>query len=139
MPTSDHNFCIPLEEIYKRYSKKELITKLMDKIKLIDSAEKTITDQEIEIKELGQDIKRNRTVQALYKKIKDLQTQTELLLKNFSIEREQHQAEIMEKDMKIDKLVASWEKYNETRNKLKKKEEQVLLDTYCKVYLQVSL
>jgi hypothetical protein len=37
-----------------------------------------------------------------------------------------------EKDIKIDKLVASWEKYNETRNKIKKKEEQVLLDTYCK-------
>jgi hypothetical protein len=54
------------------------------------------------------------------------------ILKNFLIEREQHQAEIMEKDMKIDKLVASWEKYNETRNKIKKKEEQVLLDTYCK-------
>jgi|TARA_Y100000031_G_scaffold4883_1_gene5973 predicted RNase H-like nuclease (RuvC/YqgF family) len=104
----------------------------MGKNKRIDEAEKCITDQEIEIKELGQDIKRNRTVQALYKKIKDLQTQTELLLKNFSIEREQHQAEIMEKDMKIDKLVASWEKYNETRNKIKKKEEQVLLDTYCK-------
>ena len=108
----------------------------MGKNKRIDEAEKCIIDQEIEIKELikelGQDIKRNRTVQALYKKIKDLQTQTELLLKNFSIEREQHQAEIMEKDMKIDKLVASWEKYNETRNKIKKKEEQVLLDTYCK-------
>ena len=80
MSKSNQNFCIPLEEIYKGYSKKELITKLMDKNKLIDSAEKTITDQEIEIKELQQDIRRNRTVQALYKKIKDLQTQTELLL-----------------------------------------------------------
>ena len=108
----------------------------MGKNKRIDEAEKCITDQEIEIKELikelGQDIKRNRTVQALYKKIKDLQTQTELLLKNFSIEREQHQAEILTKDIKIDKIIASWEKYNETRNKIKKKEEQVLLDTYCK-------
>ena len=58
----------------------------MGKNKRIDEAEKCIIDQEIEIKELikelGQDIKRNRTVQALYKKIKDLQTQTELLLKN---------------------------------------------------------
>jgi hypothetical protein len=101
----------------------------MGKNKRIDEAEKCIIDQEIEIKELikelGQDIKRNRTVQALYKKIKDLQTQTELLLKNFSIEREQHQTEIMEKDMKIDKLVASWEKYNETRNKIKKKKNKI--------------
>jgi len=32
----------------------------------------------------------------------------------------------------LTKLNASWEKYNETRNKLKKKEEQVLLDTFCK-------
>jgi len=32
----------------------------------------------------------------------------------------------------IDELNGSWEKYNETRNKLKKKEEQNLLDTFCK-------
>ncbi len=45
----------------------------------------------------------------------------------------------IEAEKKLNKLLdeltelnASWEKYNETRNKLKKKEEQVLLDTFCK-------
>ncbi len=45
----------------------------------------------------------------------------------------------IETEKKLNKLLdeltelnASWEKYNETRNKLKKKEEQVLLDTFCK-------
>ena len=123
---------LSIKQIYEKCTKEELIVKLLLKNKTIDEAEKCITDQEIEIKELGQDIKRNRTVQVLYKKVKDLQNQTELLLKNFSIEREQHQAEILKKDIKIDKIIASLEKYNETRNKIKKKEEQVLLDTYCK-------
>ena len=34
--------------------------------------------------------------------------------------------------LEINELNGSWEKYNETRNKLKKKEEQDLLDTFCK-------
>ena len=45
----------------------------------------------------------------------------------------------IEAEKKLNKLLdeltelnASWEKYNETRNKLKKKEEQVLSDTFCK-------
>ena len=45
----------------------------------------------------------------------------------------------IEAEKKLNKLLdeltelnARWEKYNETRNKLKKKEEQVLLDTFCK-------
>jgi chromosome segregation ATPase len=45
----------------------------------------------------------------------------------------------IETEKKLNKLLdeltelnTSWEKYNETRNKLKKKEEQVLLDTFCK-------
>ena len=45
----------------------------------------------------------------------------------------------IEAEKKLNKLLdeltelnASWEKYNETRSKLKKKEEQVLLDTFCK-------
>jgi len=111
---------LSIKQIYEKCTKEELIVKLLLKNKTIDEAEKCITDQEIEIKELGQDIKRNRTVQVLYKKVKDLQNQTELLLKNFSIEREQHQAEILTKDIKIDKIIASWEKCIETRNKLKK-------------------
>jgi len=32
----------------------------------------------------------------------------------------------------IEELNGSWEKYDETRNKLKKKEQQDLLDTFCK-------
>ena len=34
--------------------------------------------------------------------------------------------------LEINELNGSWKKYNETRNKLKKKEEQDLLDTFCK-------
>ena len=104
MPESDHNFCIPLEEIYKRYSKKELITKLMDKTKLIDSAEKTITDQEIEIKELRQDIKQNKTVQILHAKVKELKKKIEVILKNHDLQHEEWQLDYLRQGVELEKI-----------------------------------
>ena len=86
---------LTIKEIYQKCTHEELIDKLEGKNKLIESAEKTITDQELEIKDLNQDIKNNTTVQALYKKVKDLNNEKERMLKDFQIEREQHQNEVM--------------------------------------------
>ena len=93
-------FTIPLKEYYEALSKEQLIDKLEDKNNHIESAEKTIVDQEIEIKELNRDLAQdpNEKIQALYKAVKDAKNKHELDLKNFTIEREQHQNEILVKD-----------------------------------------
>jgi len=98
--TNKNPFTIPLKEYYEQHSKEQLINKLEDKNKHIESAEKTIVDQEIEIKELQRDLAQdpNEKIQALYKAVKDVRNQHELDLKNFAIEREQHQNEIIVKD-----------------------------------------
>ena len=98
--TNKNPFTIPLKEYYEGHSKEQLISKLLDKNKHIDSAEKTIVDQEIEIKELNRDLAQdpNEKIQALYKAVKDATNKHELDLKNFTIEREQHQNEILVKD-----------------------------------------
>ena len=98
--TNKNPFTIPLKEYYEQHSKEQLINKLEDKNKHIESAEKTIVDQEIEIKELQRDLAQdpNKKIQALYKAVKDVRNQHELDLKNFAIEREQHQNEIIVKD-----------------------------------------
>lgn len=64
-----------------------------------------ITELETEIKELQKDLKQEKALtQALYKDVKVKNEQIELIKKNFSIEREQHQVEIMKKDIEISKL-----------------------------------
>ena len=64
-----------------------------------------ITELETEIKELQKDLKQEKALtQALYKDVKVKNEQIELIKKNFSIEREQHQVEIMKKDIEIGKL-----------------------------------
>ena len=98
--TMNKTYTIPLVEIYKKHTHEELVIKCLEKNKHIDSAEKTIVDQEIEIKELQRDLAQdpNEKIQALYKAVKDVRNQHELDLKNFAIEREQHQNEIIVKD-----------------------------------------
>ena len=98
--TMNKTYTIPLVEIYKKHTHEELVIKCLEKNKHIDSAEKTIVDQEIEIKELQRDLAQdpNEKIQALYKAVKDVRNQHELDLKNFTIEREQHQNEIMIKN-----------------------------------------
>tara|TARA_Y100000004_G_C8770270_1_gene350397 strand:- start:52 stop:369 length:318 start_codon:yes stop_codon:yes gene_type:complete len=96
---------LPLEEIYKKYNKDELIKKLLIKNKQIETAEKYIVEIETEQKELHKDLKQEKSItQALYKDVKLKNEQIELIKKNFSIEREQHQVEIMKKDIEIGKL-----------------------------------
>lgn len=96
---------LPLEEIYKKYNKDELIKKLLIKNKQIETAEKYIVEIETEQKELHKDLKQEKSItQALYKDVKVKNEQIELIKKNFSIEREQHQVEIMKKDIEIGKL-----------------------------------
>lgn len=98
-------FTIPLKDYYKEHTQEQLIKKLLDKNNMIDSAEKTIVDQETEIKELNKDLKEEQEIrQTLYKEVKTKNAQIELLKKNFQIEREQHQVEIMKKDHEINKL-----------------------------------
>ena len=64
-----------------------------------------ITELETEIKELQKDLKQEKALtQALYKDVKVKNEQIEIIKKNFSIEREQHQVEIMKKDIEIGKL-----------------------------------
>ena len=96
---------LPLEEIYKKYDKDELIKKLLIKNKQIETAENYISELETEQKELSKDLKQEKDItQALYKEIKTKNAKIELLQKNFSIERETHQVEIMKKDIEINKL-----------------------------------
>ena len=96
---------LPLKEIYKKYNKDELIKKLLIKNKQIETAEKYIIELETEQKELGKDLKQEKDIaQALYKEVKTKNAKIELLQKNFSIERETHQVEIMKKDIEINKL-----------------------------------
>ena len=98
-------FTMPLEDYYLSLTQEQLIKKLLDKNKMIDSAEKTIVDQETEIKELNKDLKEEQQIrQTLYKEVKVKNAEIELLKKNFQIEREQHQVEIMKKDYEITKL-----------------------------------
>lgn len=98
-------FTMPLEDYYLSLTQEQLIKKLLDKNKMIDSAEKTIVDQETEIKELNKDLKEEQEIrQTLYKEVKVKNAEIELLKKNFQIEREQHQVEIMKKDYEITKL-----------------------------------
>ena len=98
-------FTMPLEDYYLSLTQEQLIKKLLDKNKMIDSAEKTIVDQETEIKELNKDLKEEQEIrQTLYKEVKVKNAEIELLKKNFQIEREQHQVEIMKKDHEINKL-----------------------------------
>ena len=91
--TNKNPFTIPLKEYYEQHTKEQLIKKLEDKNQHILSAEKTIVDQELEIKELNRDLAQdpNEKIQALYKAVKDARNKHELDLKNFTIEREQHQ------------------------------------------------
>ena len=64
-----------------------------------------ITELETEIKELQKDLKQEKALtQALYKDVKVKNEQIEIIKKIFSIEREQHQVEIMKKDIEIGKL-----------------------------------
>jgi len=94
-----------LEDYYLSCTQEQLIKKLLDKNKMIDSAEKTIVDQETEIKELNKDLKEEQQIrQTLYKEVKTKNAEIELIKKNFQIEREQHQVEIMKKDYEISKL-----------------------------------
>ena len=96
---------LPLKEIYKKYDKDELIKKLLIKNKQIETAENYIIELETEQKELSKDLKQEKSItQALYKDVKVKNDQIELIKKNFSIEREQHQVEIMKKDIEIGKL-----------------------------------
>lgn len=98
-------FTMPLEDYYLSLTQEQLIKKLLDKNKMIDSAEKTIVDQETEIKELNKDLKEEQEIrQTLYKEVKVKNAEIELIKKNFQIEREQHQVEIMKKDYEITKL-----------------------------------
>lgn len=98
--TNKNPFTIPLKEYYENHTKEQLITKLLDKNKHILDAEKEIVRQDIEIKELNRDLAQdpNEKIQALYKAVKDARNKHELDLKNFTIEREQHQNEIIIKD-----------------------------------------
>jgi hypothetical protein len=98
--TNKNPFTMPLKEYYEEFSKEKLIERLLDQKKHIDNAEKTIVDQEIEIKELNRDLAQdpNEKIQALYKAVKDATNKHELDLKNFTIEREQHQNEVLVKD-----------------------------------------
>ena len=104
--TNKNPFTMPLKEYYEEFSKENLIKRLIDQKNHIDSAEKTIVDQEIEIKELNKDIAQdpNEKIQALYKAVKDATNKHELDLKNFTIEREQHQNEIMIKEKEAQTL-----------------------------------
>jgi len=64
-----------------------------------------INDLEIEIKELNRDLKQEKAKnETLYKEVKLKNAEIDLVKKNFSIEREQHQVEIMKKDFEISKL-----------------------------------
>ena len=83
----------------------EKFTKLMDKNKLIETAEKEIVSLETEIKELNKDLDEEKQIRVtLYKEVKVKNAEIELIKKNFSIEREQHQIDIMKKDHEITKL-----------------------------------
>lgn len=98
-------FTMKLEDYYLSCTQEQLIKKLLDKNNMIDSAEKTIVDQETEIKELNKDLKEEQEIrQTLYKEVKVKNAEIELIKKNFQIEREQHQVEIMKKDYEITKL-----------------------------------
>ena len=100
-------FLIPLEKIYEKYSKDELITKLMDKNKRIDDAEKCITTLEMENKELQKDLEKDARVTALYEKLKQMEKQKETILKNHDIARDEWQVKWLEKDLEINKLKKS--------------------------------
>ena len=64
-----------------------------------------INDLETEIKELNRDLKQEKAKnETLYKEVKLKNAEIDLVKKNFSIEREQHQVEIMKKDFEISKL-----------------------------------
>lgn len=64
-----------------------------------------INDLETEIKELNRDLKQEKAKnETLYKEVKLKNSEIELVKKNFSIEREQHQVEIMKKDFELSKL-----------------------------------
>ena len=64
-----------------------------------------INSLESEIKELNRDLKQEKAKnETLYKEIKLKNAEIDLVKKNFSIEREQHQVEIMKKDFEISKL-----------------------------------
>ncbi len=98
-------FTIPLPEYYKEHTQEQLINKLMDKNKLIETAEKEIVSLETEIKELNKDLDEEKQIRVtLYKEVKVKNAEIELVKKNFSIEREQHQIDIMKKDHEITKL-----------------------------------
>ena len=98
-------FTIPLPEYYKEHTQEQLINKLMDKNKLIETAEKEIVSLETEIKELNKDLSEEKQIRVtLYKEVKVKNAEIELVKKNFSIEREQHQVEIMKKDYEINNL-----------------------------------
>tara|TARA_R100001463_G_C3397137_1_gene207593 strand:+ start:230 stop:547 length:318 start_codon:yes stop_codon:yes gene_type:complete len=102
---TNNPFTMKLEDYYLSCTQEQLIKKLLDKNKMIDSAEKTIVDQETEIKELNKDLKEEQQIrQTLYKEVKVKNAEIELIKKNFQIEREQHQVEIMKKDYEITKL-----------------------------------
>ena len=102
---TNNPFTMKLEDYYLSCTQEQLIKKLLDKNKMIDSAEKTIVDQETEIKELNKDLKEEQEIrQTLYKEVKVKNAEIELIKKNFQIEREQHQVEIMKKDYEITKL-----------------------------------
>ena len=64
-----------------------------------------INDLETEIKELNRDLKQEKAKnETLYKEVKLKNAEIDLVKKNFSIEREQHQVEIMKKDFELSKL-----------------------------------
>ena len=98
-------FTIPLPEYYKQHTQEQLINKLLDKNKLIETAEKEIVSLETEIKELNKDLSEEKQIRVtLFKEVKVKNAEIDLLKKNFQIEREQHQVEIMKKDHEISKL-----------------------------------
>ena len=98
-------FTIPLPEYYKQHTQEQLVNKLMDKNKLIETAEKEIVNLETEIKQLNKDLNEEKQIRVtLFKEVKVKNAEIDLLKKNFQIEREQHQVEIMKKDHEISKL-----------------------------------
>ena len=98
-------FTIPLPEYYKQHTQEQLINKLLDKNKLIETAEKEIVNLETEIKELNKDLNEEKQIRVtLFKEVKVKNAEIDLLKKNFQIEREQHQVEIMKKDHEISKF-----------------------------------
>lgn len=100
-------FLIPLKEYYENCTHKQLVEKLLDKNKKIDLAEKCITTLEMENKELQKDLEKDARVTALYDRIKQMEKQKEVVLKNHDIARDEWQVKWLEKDLEINKLKKS--------------------------------